>query len=175
MSAPESPVPPSRLKRWAPTLVGLAFAGVGLAATGVALSQVEISIRPPEAPTGEPAPVDLLRDDVATIQRDLQDLSGTLGQNLEVLAQGLEGKTFLRGPGEAAFVPRGKEHTFQVIGEKPCRHLVILTPGGFEGFFAEMADRRCRIPEDMGDIVETGKKYHLDFTGPPLDPREADK
>ncbi|MCB1335192.1 MAG: cupin domain-containing protein [Roseivivax sp.] len=87
----------------------------------------------------------------------------------------LEGKTFLRGPGEAAFVPRGKEHTFQVIGEKPCRHLVILTPGGFEGFFAEMADRRCRIPEDMGDIVETGKKYHLDFTGPPLDPREADK
>ena len=66
MSAPESPVPPSRLKRWAPTLVGLAFAGVGLAATGVALSQVEISIRPPEAPTGEPDPVDLLRDDVAT-------------------------------------------------------------------------------------------------------------
>ncbi|MBY6003107.1 cupin domain-containing protein [Salipiger bermudensis] len=81
----------------------------------------------------------------------------------------LEGETFTCGPGETAFIPRGKEHTFRIIGDGPSRHLIILNPGGFEGFFAEMAERACRIPEDMEDVVATGKRYHLDFTGPPLD------
>ena len=47
----------------------------------------------------------------------------------------LDGDTFLRGPGEIVFVPRGMEHTFCVAGNEPGRHLTILTPGGFEGFF----------------------------------------
>jgi quercetin dioxygenase-like cupin family protein len=80
----------------------------------------------------------------------------------------LEGEVFTRRPGETAFIPRGKEHTFQIFGDVPCRHLVILTPGGFEGFFAEMATRNCRIPEDMETIARIGKEHHLDFTGPPL-------
>jgi mannose-6-phosphate isomerase-like protein (cupin superfamily) len=44
----------------------------------------------------------------------------------------LEGERFIRGPGSAVFIPRGKEHTFRVFGSVPSRHLVILTPGGFE-------------------------------------------
>lgn len=47
----------------------------------------------------------------------------------------LDGETFRRGPGETAFIPRGVEHTFRVVSDTPSRHLVILTPGGFEGFF----------------------------------------
>ncbi len=81
----------------------------------------------------------------------------------------LEGETFTRGPGETVFVPRGREHTFRVIGNAPSRHLVILTPGGFEAFFAEMARGRCRIPEDMPAVLESAMRHHLDFTGPPLD------
>ena len=46
----------------------------------------------------------------------------------------LDGETFRRGPGETAFIPRGVEHTFRVVSDTPSRHLVILTPGGFEGF-----------------------------------------
>jgi mannose-6-phosphate isomerase-like protein (cupin superfamily) len=80
----------------------------------------------------------------------------------------LAGKTFTRGPGETAFVPRGTEHTFKVPGDRPCRHLVILTPGGFEGFFAEMARGRYRIPEDMEKIAESAARHSLSFTGPPL-------
>ena len=80
----------------------------------------------------------------------------------------MAGETFTRGPGETVFIPRGTEHTFRVTGDKPCRHLVILTPGGFEGFFAEMAAGRLRIPEDMPAIIDTASRYNLTFTGPPL-------
>lgn len=80
----------------------------------------------------------------------------------------LNGETFDRGPGSAVFVPRGTEHTFRVSSDIPCRHLVILTPGGFEGFFAEMARHQYRIPQDMQAIEACAKTYHLSFTGPPL-------
>ena len=80
----------------------------------------------------------------------------------------LEGQTFRRGPGETAFIPRGREHTFRVMRDLPSRHLLILTPGGFEGFFAEMARGAFRIPEDMPAVVESAARHHLTFTGPPL-------
>ncbi len=79
---------------------------------------------------------------------------------------GLAGRTVRLGPGGSAFVPRGVEHTFRALSE--CRHLVILTPGGFEGFFAEMAAGAFRIPEDLGAIRESAARHALDFTGPPL-------
>lgn len=83
----------------------------------------------------------------------------------------LEGETCNRGPGETVFVPRGKEHTFRVISDVPSRHLVILTPGGFEGFFAEMTAGQFRIPEDMPAIEKSAKRHNLSFTGPPLGAR----
>lgn len=81
----------------------------------------------------------------------------------------LEGEEFLRGPGETAMVPRGLEHTFKVIGDQPCRHLVILTPGGFENFFADMARGQFAIPADMPAIVDSATRHSLSFTGPPLE------
>lgn len=80
------------------------------------------------------------------------------------------GTRLRKGPGEAAFVPRGVEHTFTVVGDKPCRHLVILTPGGFEGFFAEMAEGQFRILEDMEQVQDSAKRHSLEFTGPPISP-----
>jgi quercetin dioxygenase-like cupin family protein len=80
----------------------------------------------------------------------------------------LEGETFERGAGETVFIPRGREHTFRVVGGNPSRHLVILTPGGFEGFFMDMAKGNFRIPEDMDAVVESALRHNLRFTGPPL-------
>ena len=77
------------------------------------------------------------------------------------------GETFIRGEGGSAFVPRGTEHTFRVVGRQPSRHLAFM-PGGFEGFFVEMARERYRIPEDMAKINECAARYNLSFTGPPL-------
>jgi quercetin dioxygenase-like cupin family protein len=80
----------------------------------------------------------------------------------------LDGERFTRTPGQTVFIPRGKEHTFRIVSKIPARHLVILTPGGFEGFFAEMAKGNLRIPEDMATIEKFATRYHLSFTGPPL-------
>ncbi len=80
----------------------------------------------------------------------------------------IEGARFTRGPGQSAFIPRGREHTFRVVSTIPCRHLVILTPGGFEGFFEEMAADKYRIPDDMAKIDEIASRFHMTFTGPPL-------
>lgn len=80
----------------------------------------------------------------------------------------LAGETLRKGAGETVFIPRGTEHTFRASAEGPSRHLVILTPAGFEGFFAEMAKGGYRIPEDMAAIAEAASRFHLSFTGPPL-------
>lgn len=85
----------------------------------------------------------------------------------------LEGETFFRGPGQTVFVPRGTDHTFRVIGDIPSRHLIVLTPGGFEGFFAEMAEGRFDVPDDMPAISEIAGRYELSFTGPPLGANES--
>ena len=80
----------------------------------------------------------------------------------------LDGETFRRGPGETAFIPRGVEHTFRVVSDTPSRHLVILTPGGFEGFFYAMAARNFQVPADMPQIDQEASRLNLRFTGPPL-------
>jgi len=80
----------------------------------------------------------------------------------------MNGQTRVVGPGGVVHVPRGTEHTFRVLGDRPARMLTVMTPGGFEGFFAEMADRKCRIPDDMDQIAAIGARFGLTFTGPPL-------
>lgn len=80
----------------------------------------------------------------------------------------IEGDTRFAGPGDTVFIGKGREHTFRAIGDRPCRHLIILTPGGFERFFAEMAASRFRIPQEMEQVTESGKRHNLTFTGPPL-------
>jgi len=80
----------------------------------------------------------------------------------------IEGTHFTRGPGQTAFIPRGREHAFRVVSTIPSRHLIFLTPGGFEGFFAEMAAGKYRIPGDMAEIAEIARRFHMRFTGPPL-------
>jgi quercetin dioxygenase-like cupin family protein len=77
-------------------------------------------------------------------------------------------QTRLYGPGSVVFVPRGTEHTFRVVGDLPARMLTIMTPGGFESFFTEMAKHNCRIPDDMAQIAAMGERFNLTFTGPPL-------
>ena len=80
----------------------------------------------------------------------------------------VNGQTSIFDTGSVVFVPRGTEHTFRVVGDQPARMLTVMTPGGFEGFFAEVAEKRCRVPEDMETLVEIGERYNLTFTGPPL-------
>src|SRR5438874_8369809 len=43
-------------------------------------------------------------------------------------------------PGDLIFKPRGQWHTFWNAGDTPARILEIISPAGFEGFFAELVD-----------------------------------
>ena len=57
--------------------------------------------------------------------------------------------------GDLVFKPRGQWHTFWNAGDTPCRILEIISPGGFEEFFAELG-RGAAPPE-------AGARYGLEF------------
>jgi mannose-6-phosphate isomerase-like protein (cupin superfamily) len=80
----------------------------------------------------------------------------------------VDGERIPRRAGDTVLVPRGVPHTFRVLGERPGRLIAVMTPGGFEGFFLEVAERELRIPDHMDEVAETAGRYGLEFTGPPL-------
>jgi mannose-6-phosphate isomerase-like protein (cupin superfamily) len=47
---------------------------------------------------------------------------------------------FQLGPGEATFLPREVPHAQRRVVPGEGRQLVICTPGGFEGFFRDLAE-----------------------------------
>ncbi len=56
------------------------------------------------------------------------------------------------GPGDLVYKPRGQWHTFWNAGDEPARILEIISPAGFERFFAELgAGGRRRRPRPRGD------------------------
>ena len=81
----------------------------------------------------------------------------------------LEGARFVRGPGETAYIPKGREHTFRIAGEEWSHHFVTTTPGGLDAFFEEMGRQGLDLPHDMERIVENARRHALEFTGPPLE------
>ncbi len=59
------------------------------------------------------------------------------------------------GPGDLVFKPRGQWHTFWNAGDEPCRILEIISPAGFERFFAELVDlggAAEAAPEQLGAL-----------------------
>ena len=82
------------------------------------------------------------------------------------------GERFSRGPMGTAFVPRGTPHSF-MTGANGARCLTVLTPGGFEGFFAEVARSRFQMPRDMAAVAEIAARYGSRFTGPGLAHQEV--
>ena len=70
------------------------------------------------------------------------------------------------GAGEVIFVPRGVDHTFHFPDESGGKLLVIVTPGGFEGFFA--ATRQLQLPDQLDELNRISAEFGQVFTGPPL-------
>ena len=58
-------------------------------------------------------------------------------------------------PGDLIFKPRDQWHTFWNAGDEPARILEIISPAGFEQFFAELArfaNGGAPDPEVMGEL-----------------------
>lgn len=80
----------------------------------------------------------------------------------------LEGETFVRHSGDTVFIPRGKEHAFHISSSTPAHFVTCMTPGGFESFFASVANRGLQIPQNFPQVKALGVDYGCEFTGPPI-------
>jgi mannose-6-phosphate isomerase-like protein (cupin superfamily) len=68
------------------------------------------------------------------------------------------------GAGGVIVVPRGTVHRFQNIGGSVGRLMVVMTPGGFEGFFPAVEAEAPQTPQDIDALAA---RFGLRFV-PPL-------
>jgi mannose-6-phosphate isomerase-like protein (cupin superfamily) len=64
-------------------------------------------------------------------------------------------------PGDLVFKPREQWHTFWNAGDTPCRILEIISPGGFEHYFDDLA---ARVSPPEQDQRQYGTDVDLDAT-----------
>ena len=76
----------------------------------------------------------------------------------------LPDKTIPAGPGTSVFLPRGIPHSFRIRTEQ-AKFLVLVTPGGFEGYFRELSRpaEAATIPSDMPTYSESDLTYFADL------------
>jgi mannose-6-phosphate isomerase-like protein (cupin superfamily) len=67
------------------------------------------------------------------------------------------------GPGDLVFKPRNQWHTFWNAGDEPTRILEIISPAGFEGFFAELAEMGGSLAAPPEKLAELSARYELEM------------
>ncbi|MDX6674423.1 MAG: hypothetical protein QOH11_1841 [Solirubrobacteraceae bacterium] len=67
------------------------------------------------------------------------------------------------GPGDLVFKPRNQWHTFWNAGDEPCRILEIISPAGFERFFAELVELGGVAQADPQVMGELCARYELEM------------
>ena len=66
------------------------------------------------------------------------------------------------GPGELVFKPRGQWHAFWNPGDEPVRFLELITPAGFEHYFAELEPiLATNAPPDFEALGAVMARYGL--------------
>lgn len=69
-------------------------------------------------------------------------------------------------PGGYIVKPRGQVHAMWNAGSVPARMIEIITPAGFERFFAELADMVAAGPLEVPAAAELASRYGLPFAEP---------
>ena len=65
--------------------------------------------------------------------------------------------------GTLVFKPRNQWHTFWNAGDGPCRVLEIISPGGFEHLFREMADHPEMMDGEAGAALDARYSLEVDY------------
>jgi len=82
-------------------------------------------------------------------------LEGTIGVEIN-------GHAFQAGPGEIVVKPRGVPHAFWNPTDERARILELISPGGFESYFAELGGILSRPgPPDLTALAELASRYQL--------------
>ena len=84
------------------------------------------------------------------------------------------GNTIRASAGDSVFLPRGIAHSFENSGGRSARALVVSTPAGLEGFFAEVFeaafDRSAPRPLPSRELIaraqEASPRYGLELLPP---------
>jgi mannose-6-phosphate isomerase-like protein (cupin superfamily) len=78
-----------------------------------------------------------------------------------------EGRTFRVGAGEFAFCKGGTAHTFANPDPVPVRLLIVLSPPGFERYFAELAELIAAAggAPDAADVGALMGRYGVEAVG----------
>ena len=70
-------------------------------------------------------------------------------------------REFVATPGMLVFKPRGIAHAFWNKGPQSARLLELISPGGFENYFAEIAEVMAKQPPDLAALPAIAEKYGL--------------
>lgn len=75
----------------------------------------------------------------------------------------LGGEVVTGGPGTLIFKPRNQWHTFWNAGDTPARILEIISPAGFEQFFAQIVELGGIMKADPQRLGELSAQYGLEM------------
>jgi gentisate 1,2-dioxygenase len=67
------------------------------------------------------------------------------------------------GPGDLIFKPRNQWHTFWNAGDEPASILEIISPAGFEGFFAELVELGGVTQAEPQTLMSLSERYGLEM------------
>ncbi len=83
----------------------------------------------------------------------------------------IEGEEAFADAGSLLFKPRGQWHTFWNATDEPARMLELISPGGFEQAFRDLAAQQGEIdPETMTELASRyGVEVDFERTGPILE------
>lgn len=79
----------------------------------------------------------------------------------------IAGKTVAAKTGDTLFAPRGIPHTYRCVSASGGKLSVVLTPSGFENFFAEIGAMSPQQQQDIPRVIAIGKNYGLEILPPP--------
>jgi mannose-6-phosphate isomerase-like protein (cupin superfamily) len=65
-------------------------------------------------------------------------------------------------PGDLIFKPRNQWHTFWNAGDEPARLLEIISPGGFERYFAELVELGDSTRAEPHELAALAARYGLE-------------
>lgn len=91
------------------------------------------------------------------------ELSVVLDGELSLVADGEESTV---GPGEAVAKPRGEWHAFWNAGTEPLRFIEVVAPGGFAGYFEEVAAALRDVESQeqaIGRVTEIAGDYDVEM------------
>ena len=75
----------------------------------------------------------------------------------------IDAQTTTLGPGTTAFLPRNIPHSWRTAGSQPARFTLLVTPSGFEHYFAAIANAPGQSEPTPEQLVSKSRAFDILF------------